>query len=230
MLEPLLEHTDLVDVNYLIALGEAGGVIPRWQDLPDCARINTANVWRLRCWDRNFALSVLVLSYPWLDRDPPDRLGETLRRILPILRALREKARQYGTHGTVGVLWDYMSLPQRPYRSEEEGERFKKGLYSIVRGGVSTRGPLGPHTRPALLSQRSPRGPNRDPRGRRTSGTRTRSPPCSPSRRRCPRAPRTPTGGRTRCAAGATSSAASRRSSRRTACCGTCATTRRARR
>ena len=62
VLEPLFEHTDLVDVNYLIGLAQAGGVVPSWSDLPDCAKINTANLWRLRCWDRLFSLPILVLS------------------------------------------------------------------------------------------------------------------------------------------------------------------------
>ena len=57
-LEPLLENIDLIDAAYLIALGEAGGVVPRGQDVPAAARINAASVWRLRrreglprpCW------------------------------------------------------------------------------------------------------------------------------------------------------------------------------------
>ena len=39
-LEPLLASIDLIDAAYLIALGEAGGVVPRWQDVPVTARIN----------------------------------------------------------------------------------------------------------------------------------------------------------------------------------------------
>ena len=166
LLEPLLEHTDLIDVNYLIALAEAGGVVPAWRDVPDCARINGANVWRLRCWNEMYSLPVLVLSCarprhapclvpamtttarpptarahrrpppraprrhtdPWLDKEHPDRLGETLRRILPILRACRDKAREFGEHATVGVLWDYLSLPQGADRTEAELARFGKGL------------------------------------------------------------------------------------------------------
>ena len=62
VLEPLFEHTDLVDVNYLIGLAQAGGVVPSWSDLPDCAKINTANLWRLRCWNEPCSLPILVLS------------------------------------------------------------------------------------------------------------------------------------------------------------------------
>ena len=76
-------------------LGEAGGVVPRWQDVPAAARINAASVWRLRCWGQMYSLPVLVLSYPWLDRHHPDKHGATLRRILPILRACRQQAQRF---------------------------------------------------------------------------------------------------------------------------------------
>ena len=111
-LEPLLASIDLIDAAYLIALGEAGGVVPRWQDVPAAARINAASVWRLRGF--NQGVPILVLSYPWLDRHHPDKHGATLRRILPILRACREEALESGgVHCTFGVFWDYLSFPQR---------------------------------------------------------------------------------------------------------------------
>ena len=91
-LESLLDRIDLIDVNYLISLAETGaGVVPCWQDVPDAARINAANVWRLRGYN-SLGVPILVLSYPWLDRHHPDKLGATLQRILPILRACREEA------------------------------------------------------------------------------------------------------------------------------------------
>ena len=141
-LEPLLASIDLIDAAYLIALGEAGGVVPRWQDVPAAARINAASVWRLRRYD---GVPILVLSYPWLDRHHPDKHGATLRRILPILRACREQALNSGVHCTFGVFWDYMSLPQGTWvcgrngekrfeddRTEAEGARFKQGLKEMA--------------------------------------------------------------------------------------------------
>ena len=62
-IDRMLAHVDLVDARYLIALSEAGGIIPRWQHLPDTAKINRANIWRLWGWERMFSLGVLVLSY-----------------------------------------------------------------------------------------------------------------------------------------------------------------------
>ena len=75
-------------------------------------------------------MCVSVCADPWLDKHHPDRLGETLRRILPILIAMRDKAKEYGEHATVGVLWDFCSLPQG-IRTPELEARFKKGLYAI---------------------------------------------------------------------------------------------------
>ena len=38
---------DLIDLRYVVPLIEAGGVMPRWQDLPKSARITVHNLWRL---------------------------------------------------------------------------------------------------------------------------------------------------------------------------------------
>ena len=65
-LEPLLEHTTLIDARYFLALADAGGIVPRWQELPEAARITPANVWRLKAEVNYTQLPVLVLSYPWL--------------------------------------------------------------------------------------------------------------------------------------------------------------------
>ena len=58
----MLDFVDLVDARYLISLSEHSGVVPRWQDVPDCARINRSNIWRLWGWERMFSLGILVLS------------------------------------------------------------------------------------------------------------------------------------------------------------------------
>ena len=61
-LERMLKDMTLVDAQYFIALTEAGGVVPRYQELPAAARIGPHNAWRLRCWERPRKLPVLVLS------------------------------------------------------------------------------------------------------------------------------------------------------------------------
>ena len=40
---------------------------------------------------------------PWLDKEHPDRLGEQLRRVCPVLRAMLSSVAS--EHGTIGVMW-----------------------------------------------------------------------------------------------------------------------------
>ena len=66
-LEEMVQKMDLIDLRYVVPLIEAGGVMPRWQDLPKSARITVHNLWRLNTM-MDFGLkllAVLVLSYPW---------------------------------------------------------------------------------------------------------------------------------------------------------------------
>ena len=127
-IEGMLDDIVLIDARYLLDLGERGGAVPRCQDVPESARINAANgnVWRLRCgWHESDCLAVLVLSYPWLDKSHPDAYGEQLRRVCPVLKAMLAACK--GEHSTVGIMWDWLSLPQPP-RSDEEDAVFSRGL------------------------------------------------------------------------------------------------------
>jgi len=129
--EELLDDCTLIDAQYLVKLADEGGILPRWQELPDVARITRANVWRLRCAAGTYFLPVMVLSYCWLDATHPDVLGETLRLVKPVLKAMvGQVVESAGKHATVGVMWDFVSLPQRP-RTNTEDERFGRGLRRI---------------------------------------------------------------------------------------------------
>ena len=110
-LASMLECVTLVDARYLISLHEKGGILPKCQNLPPSARIDASNVWRLYGWERMFSLGVLVLSYPWLDFEHPDRQGEHLGRLVPVLRRMLPFAG--GDQFTVGVLWDYAVRTRR---------------------------------------------------------------------------------------------------------------------
>lgn len=128
LMERILTHVDLLDANYLVALGESGGMLPRWQAVPDCAKINAHNVWRLRSWSIGFSCPVLCVSYAHnRDREHPDKHGGLLRSLLPLLKLLIAEAAVFGEHCTIGVLWDYASLPQEP-RTQAEQERFDKAV------------------------------------------------------------------------------------------------------
>jgi len=148
-IEEMVTHVDLVDARFLLLLQKHGGVVPRWQHVPPSAKINSANLWRLFGWERNFSLPVLVLSYPWLDPEHPDRQGEQLGRIVPILERMLPSCG--GDEFTVGVLWDYMSLPQ-PVRTPAEAERFASGLQALTEWYAH------PYTHTLLLTTPLPTG------------------------------------------------------------------------
>jgi hypothetical protein len=134
-IEPLLEHTPLIDLEYLVALAEGGGVMPCGrQNVPPAAFITKRNLWRLKLWGKGKiknSLGVLVLSYPWLDWFHPDRLGAQLRRLLPFLKAMLAAAKEDSPHCTVGVMIDFLCLPQKPFATEEDGARFGVSLKAI---------------------------------------------------------------------------------------------------
>ena len=134
-IEPLLEHTPLIDLEYLVALAEGGGVMPCGrQNVPPAAFITKRNLWRLKLWNKGnhkASLGVLVLSYPWLDWFHPDRLGAQLRRLLPFLKAMLAEAKRDSPHCTVGVMIDFLCLPQKPFATEEDGARFGVSLKAI---------------------------------------------------------------------------------------------------
>ena len=135
LVEAALSHTPLVDLEYLVELARRGGVMPAGlQRVPSAALITTANLWRLKLWGKKkhkASLGVLVWSYPWLDWFHPDRLGAQLRRLLPVLEAMLAEAKADSPHCTVGVMVDFLCLPQKPFASEEEGARFKHSLVNI---------------------------------------------------------------------------------------------------
>ena len=129
-LEPLLKDVDLVDARYLCSLADLGGITPRWQQVPHAARIDKSNIWRLAfSWEERNALPVLALSYPWLDASHPDRLGEQLRRVASVLSVMLKSCTS--PHGTIGVFWDYACLPQRPWSTSAERQRFEEGLACV---------------------------------------------------------------------------------------------------
>jgi hypothetical protein len=134
-IEPLLEHTPLIDLEYLVALAEVDGVMPCGrQNVPPAAFITARDLWRLKLWGKvnnKASLGVLVLSYPWLDWFHPDRLGAQLRRLLPFLKAMLGEAKRDSPHCTVGVMIDFLCLPQKPFATEEDGTRFGVSLKAI---------------------------------------------------------------------------------------------------
>ena len=73
-----------------------------------------------------------------LDADHPDRNGEQLRKIAPVLKLFAETAKETG--GKVGVFLDYCSLPQRAF--PELPEEYFEANAGAKRGTDRTRGQL----------------------------------------------------------------------------------------
>lgn len=135
-LEPLLDDLDLVDLAFVVENIEVGRPLPRWQDVPKGARINKSNLPRIQMCISNYALSVVVLSYPWLDPAHPDQHLLTCQRLLPCLKAILQGADRLGAGHTVAMMMDYMCLPQKNVngkddRTDAEKARFKRALSSI---------------------------------------------------------------------------------------------------
>ena len=61
-LKAALADTVLVDAAWLAQLADAGGVLPRCQDLPEGARVTLEE---MEMWEDKFTVGVLVISYPW---------------------------------------------------------------------------------------------------------------------------------------------------------------------
>lgn len=152
-LEDPLRHVQLIKVTSLIKLcdrqhvqrvsGQPITPMPRCQDWPTFDPEAIASPAELRGWSKEHrmtegtthlvheitGLPIIVLSICWLDPHHPDRLGEQLQLLMPILRI-------FGAAGPFAVLWDYCSLPQKKGpleddRSPEMRERFKAALKTI---------------------------------------------------------------------------------------------------
>ena len=128
----LMEKTPLIDLEWVIDLIELGGTVPRCQDVPNAAVLTASTVWRLAIGTEFRQLPVLVLSYPWLDFWHPDRLGAQLRGLLKVFKAYLNHLREdHGPHCTVGLMMDFLCLPQKPFTTDAERARFGESLHSI---------------------------------------------------------------------------------------------------
>ena len=83
----------------------------------------------------SYYLPVAVLSYGWLAKGHPDPEGVLLQKLLPALKAMEKEG------VIIGIVWDFVSLPQRGYttgydperddRTEYERKRFVRGLSAV---------------------------------------------------------------------------------------------------
>ncbi len=137
-LEPLLAHTTLVDAGWLLklaqgeAMPERKGVVPPWQLLPPEAKVSLKE---LRQTD--YIMPLAVLSYGWAAKGHPDPTGAQLRSLVPVLRSMLTFC-----DGRVlkwGIVWDFMSLPQRGYTAGYDPERDDRTPYQLARFGAGLK-------------------------------------------------------------------------------------------
>ena len=142
-LEPLLAHTTLINVDWLVdfadrkVMPEREGVVPAWQQLPSEAIVSLT---QLRQTEYQCGLPVAVLSYGWAAKHHPDPTGEQLRRMLPALRSMKnfknpEDEDAAGKVPTWGLVWDFMSLPQRGYTTKYDADHEDRTDYQLKRFG-----------------------------------------------------------------------------------------------
>ena len=122
-------------IYFLILLARLGGVLPCGkQNMPPAAFITKDNLWRLKLWNKKRnkgSLGVLVFSYAWLDWFHPDRMGAQLRMLLPFLEAMLAEAQADSPYCTVGVMGDFVCLPQVPRETEADRLAFTRSLNNM---------------------------------------------------------------------------------------------------
>lgn len=136
-LSEAMQDVKLISAGWLVQLAKANVRPPRCQDIPPEAVV------ALESLENSPGVPILVISYPWLARAHPDELGEQLQFLAFIFKAFYSHAKKLiSPLVTVGVFWDYLSLPQpslkasleEPFvddRTPEEKATFKKGLRGI---------------------------------------------------------------------------------------------------
>ena len=117
---------------------ECKGVVPPWQKLPKEAEVSLAQLRRSRM---PHGLPVGVLSYGWAAPQHPDATGEQLQRLVPLLAAIVKACDEVGRDFSWGIVWDFLSLPQRGHttgyepdkddRTPDQVARFRFGLSHI---------------------------------------------------------------------------------------------------
>ena len=181
VIEECLEHTPLVDIMFLVLLARLGGVLPCGrQNMPPAAFITKDNLWRLKLWNKKenkASLPVLAFSYAWLDWFHPDRMGAQLRMLLPFLEAMLASAQADSPYCTVGVMVDFVCLPQVPRETEADQLAFTRSLNNMFEWYCAAHPPP-PSARRPLIARFLPLQvlPSPDLRSARDDGAARRRP------------------------------------------------------
>ena len=91
----------LIDMRFIIALGELGGTMLRRQDLPKEAFIDFETVKRLN-WAG--ALPIISISHPWQQPDHPDPKEVNLQLLAKVMKLMLDRLKHYV--GTFAVFFE----------------------------------------------------------------------------------------------------------------------------
>ena len=83
----------LIDMRFIIALGELGGTMVRRQDLPKEAFIDLDTLKRLP-WP--YSLPIISISHPWQQPDHPDPKEVNLQLLAKVMKLMLDEFKQYG--------------------------------------------------------------------------------------------------------------------------------------
>ena len=92
----------LIDMRFIIALGELGGTMVRRQDLPKEAFIDLDTLKRLKL--RN-CLPIISISHPWQQPDHPDPKEVNLQLLAKVMKLMLDTFKQFGI-GTFAVFFE----------------------------------------------------------------------------------------------------------------------------
>ena len=92
----------LIDMRFIIALGELGGTMVRRQDLPKEAFIDFETLKRLKGAG---SLPIISISHPWQQPDHPDPKEVNLQLLAKVMKIMMEYWKQHGI-GTFAVFFE----------------------------------------------------------------------------------------------------------------------------
>ena len=94
----------LIDMRFIIALGELGGTMVRRQDLPKEAFIDLDTLKRLPGGPG--VLPIISISHPWQQPDHPDPKEVNLQLLAKVMKLMLEFFKKYTGCGTCAVFFE----------------------------------------------------------------------------------------------------------------------------
>ena len=94
----------LIDMRFIIALGELGGTMVRRQDLPKEAFITDLDTLKRLPSDYG-SLPIISISHPWQQPDHPDPKEVNLQLLAKVMKIMLDDYKRYGG-GTFAVFFE----------------------------------------------------------------------------------------------------------------------------